>query len=428
MEHYLLLKRCSKKSAAEALLLLFIFLIPLIGAMGSFGYEQIKVSFFILSISLIGLLWLGRGLKWTRASVAAGLFILILLVTSAVGVDPKTSILGNQPYSEGWVVYAYLLLLALIVSSLGIKLKNYAFVLAASSLIVSLLAIEDWLLKNFFGFLVPSYAGRVVSTFGQPNFYGGFLLLTLPFSYLLFKDSDKRLQFLGWGSGVAALVGIMVSFSRAAILLALFLLILGLFDQLKVKFKLGLAVLGILVVSIFLAFKFSSGIVGNEVSQPFLTKNPDLTKESVEKRAYIWPEAFTIALQKPVLGYGLENIDKSFAGYFEQNKHAIFEENLQISPVLISLKDLNIDRSHNYILDLLLFSGALGVVTWLGLLWVLFKKLRQNVHDREQNVLLVSLITYLVWIQFQNQSIVHLIYFWLLVGLIDQGEVSYKKN
>ena len=55
------------------------------------------------------------------------------------------------------------------------------------------------------------------------------------------------------------------------------------------------------------------------------------------------------------------------------------------------------------------------------LLILLFKKLRQISYDRGKNVLVFSLVLYLIWIQFQNQSVVHLIYFWLLVGMVDQS-------
>lgn len=402
----------------KLLLLASLFILPLLGATGNLGYEQIKVLFFIVSITLIGFLWMGKGIKWTLISKAAGLFISILLITSLVGSDPKSSLLGKEPYFQGWVVYAYLFLLSLIVSSL-INLKDIATSLTASGLVVSALAIEDWILKTFFGFYVPDYAGRVVSTFGQPNFYAGFLLLNLPFSYLLLQDEDKKLRIFGLVCGLLSFIAIFVSYSRSTILMALLLLILGLIGELKIKIRLGLAVSGVIVISILTALIFSSGIIGNEVSGPAATKNPDLTKESVEKRAYIWPQALKIALQKPVTGYGLENIGLSFANYFAVNKHLLFEENLQIYPVLISLKELNIDRSHNYILDLLLFSGILGLLSWLILVILLIKKITKHQY---KNLLLISLGTYLIWIQFQNQSVVHLVYFWLLVGLIDSED------
>lgn len=394
-------------------LLLTVLLIPLIGSYNGFGYEQIKILFFILSISLISFLWLLRKpkIKLSRIGWISILFIIILFLTSFLGLDFRGSFLGNFPYFQGLVVYSYLFLFYLIVKSFEIKLKYYALVLTSSALIVSLLAIEDWILKNS-GFLVPNYAGRVVSTFGQPNFYGGFLLLTLPFSYYLYKNNRGKLSYFGLFTGFASMSGIFVSYSRSSILLALLLLTLGLIDQLRIKLRLVIFALVIILISFLIAFKFSSGFVGNEFSKPLSTKNPDLTQVSVEQRAYIWPQFIKIASEKLIFGYGLENINLSFKNYFEKNKHKIFEENLNIEPVLISLKDLTIDRTHNYILDLLIFSGILGLAVWFILVSLLIKKCKNK-------YLLIGLLTYLIWVQFQNQSIVQLIYFWFLVGVID---------
>lgn len=407
----------------KGLLLGTLLILPLLGATNNFGYEHFKILFFILSISLIGFVWRGKQFEWTLISKALGAFILILLVTSIIGVDHKSSLLGSQPYFQGWIIYSYLFLFYLMVKTFKIEIKQYAVVLSLSASLVSFWAIKDWVLLNILGQHISTYAGRVVSTFGQPNFYAGFLLLTLPFSYSLFRAKNKRLQVLGWVSGMVLLIGIMVSYSRSTIFMALILIILGLVDQLKIK-KFLIGVFAVLTVAVFLSVNLSSGFVWKEFFQPATISNPDLTRESVEKRAYIWPVAWQLVLQKPVLGYGLENISQSFSNYFIKNKHVLFEENLNISPVLISLKDLNIDRTHNYILDLLLFSGILGLSVWVIIVILLIKKLKTQLNNRYKNILLISLITYLVWIQFQNQSIVHLLYFWLLVGLIDNIEVD----
>lgn len=413
----------------KLVLLLFVFLIPLLGAAVNFGYEQIKTIFFIFSISLIGFIWLLEKprLSWSIINIISAAFILVLLATAVLGIDLKQSLLGSHPYFQGWLVYVYLGLFSIMVASSKISFKLYAFVLSLSAGLVAVSAIRQWMEINLFHLQISTYSGRVVSTFGQPNFYAGFLLLSLPFSYFLFKNPAqalqvRRLNYFGLVSGLLSTVGIFVSYSRSAIMMALILVILGLIDQLKIRLKLSLAVVGVILLSVFIALKFSSGIVGNEISRPFQIINPDLTRESVEKRAYIWPIAWQLINIKPLAGYGLENINQAFFSYFEVNKHSLFEENLKISPVLIGLKDLNIDRSHNYPLDLLLFSGVFGLLGWLGLVSLLFWKLIQNYHDQNNKVLLVSLLTYLVWVQFQNQSIVHLIYFWFLVGFIYSRE------
>lgn len=399
-------------TALHLSLLTTVFLIPLITPFQSYGFEHSKILFFIFLNSLSGLFWMGRRFKWSGISKASGIFILILLITSLTGVDPKTSLLGADPYFQGWVLYAYLFLFSLMVASSKIKFEYWAYALISSSTLVGILAIKDWLLINLFEQYLPTYAGRVVSTFGQPNFYAGFILLTLPFFYfLLVKKPVRWWIVIGF---LISIVAIILSQSRTTYLILSALMILGLMKELVRKRWLILTlILGTIILAIFSSIFLSSGILWKEIIAPKLTTNPDLTKSAVENRVYIWPLSWQLLLQKPFSGYGLENISTAFSNYFEKNKHALFEENLQVNPVLLSLKELNIDRTHSYILDLLLFCGVIGAVVWIGLIWLLFKKANNN-------VLLVSLITYLVWIQFQNQSIVHLVYFWLLVGIIDQ--------
>lgn len=407
----------------NVLILVIVSITPLIRATGHFGYEQVKILFFIVSITLMGFLWLFSQpkVRWNLIKIVSFVFILILLTTSVLGIDPKVSLIGTHPYFQGVLVYAYLFIFSLIVSTTKIKLDHYAIVLTSSALIVAALAIQDWVLINMLGQPIPTYAGRVVSTFGQPNFYAGFLLLTLPFSYFLLKSLDQKLQFLGWGGGIVSLSGIVVSYSRAAILLALVLLILALIDQLKIKrFMVTFFAVLAIAVAVFLSINSSSGFVWKEFLQPVITQNPDLTKVSVENRVYIWPVAWQLVLQKPLLGYGLENINQAFSNYFQTNYYSLFEANSKVQPVLISLKELNIDRSHNYILDLLLFSGILGFLSWLFLIAIILRKLIFSKINPETTTMLIGLSLYLIWIQFQNQSIVHLLYFWLLVGMINQ--------
>lgn len=389
---------------------------PLLGYYQGLGYEQIKVLFFILSLVLIGLGWRKIKFKITPISILGGIFILVIIATSFIGIDFQSSLLGKPPYFQGVILYIFLYFFYLLVTSFKIEFKQYAVVITISATVVSLSAISDWLSLNIFQQLVSTYAGRVVATFGQPNFYAGFLLLTLPFSYFLLNYHRNNFRWLGFVGGLTSMIAILMSYSRLAIILALLLFVLGLIKQFKIKLVFFiitiLSITLMLVIVILLSLKYQSGLMYTEIVQPIQVKNPDLTRKSVESRVYIWPQAVKVAIQKPVIGYGLENINTAFSNYFIQYKHQIFEENLNIYPVLISLKDLNIDRTHNYLIDLLLFSGILGVVGWLSLVVLLLRK--------GKGVVLVSLITYLVWVQFHNQSIVQLIFFWLLVGLIDK--------
>lgn len=120
------------------------------------------------------------------------------------------------------------------------------------------------------------------------------------------------------------------------------------------------------------------------------SKNP-------EKRIYIWPVVGELITEKPLLGYGLENLRTVFPTADLASFHGI--------------KNLQVDRAHNYILDLLFFSGSLGFLLWLWMVILLSRRAKSD-------LLLSALVLYLVWALFQNQSVVELIYFWMLVGVI----------
>lgn len=409
----------------QFILLLIVFLVPLIGPIKNLGFEQAKVFFFIVCLTIAGFIWIIYSvkhqvkIKWSRIQKAAILFIVILFLTSILGIDKWNSFLGTQPYFQGWILYAYLYLFFLLICWTKIKLESWAYVLVGSSTLVGILAIQEWVLLNLFHQSIPTYAGRVVSTFGQPNFYAGFLLLTLPFfNFLLKQMHKKRLLIIGF---LITILAIILSESRIAFILLSFLMLMFLLWELPWRRLAFITFGGVFLASFVFAIFFGAGFLEKEFIEVNKTNNPDPAKIGVEKRYYLWQVVGQLINQNPVSGYGLENISSTFSNYFVSNKHALFEENLNIKPFMFGLKDLNVDRSHNYILDLLLFSGILGLLGWLGLVVMIFKKLLQLSSDRNKSVLLISLITYLIWIQFQNQSVVHLVYFWLLIGLIDKN-------
>lgn len=101
-------------------LLLTVFLIPIITPFQSFGYEKSKIFFFIVLTSLSGFLWIWLvhqqkiKLRWNAIKIISLIFILILLLTSFLGINPMASLVGKEPYFQGWVIYGYLWFFALM--------------------------------------------------------------------------------------------------------------------------------------------------------------------------------------------------------------------------------------------------------------------------------------------------------------------------
>ena len=105
------------KKILQIVLLIIIFLIPLMGLVGDFGYEEIKVFSFILLSVFAGIFYLGKDrFKWSTVKVSSLIFILSLGVASIFGQDPKISFLGLSPYFQGWILYLLLFLISLLLN------------------------------------------------------------------------------------------------------------------------------------------------------------------------------------------------------------------------------------------------------------------------------------------------------------------------
>lgn len=388
----------------QTFLLLTVFTLPLVTPREDLGYEETKVLFFLITISLTLGVWLVN--HWrekvilTKIDRVGLFFILILGLTSLLGVDPKSSFFGRFPYFQGWILYAYFFLFYYLISRTKVKFTVWAIVLSSSALLVGGLALKDWLALYLFQQSVVTYAGRVVSTLGQPNFYAGFLLLSLPFSFFLTNKSGY-LRYLGYLSLAGEIGGILVSGSRSAVLMLGLLTVYWLISKVAFKKILGSGVILVIIISILASLKLTSGLVWQELVEP--RTNFWLIYNSPEKRTYVW-EVVSLAInRRPLSGYGLENMA---AGFY---KH---QSETSSIPARFVLKDLTVDRAHNYLLDLLFYSGVAGAVFWIYFSWLIFKKTTNP-------ILMISLLIYFGWVQLQNQSIVHLVFYWWLAGLIN---------
>lgn len=393
-----------------------IFLTPLIPAYFGFGYELIKVVFFLSLTIISGLIYLygssyhksrsGRSmncdLHWTRIKTASVVFLIILSLSSVFGIHPFESLVGKYPYYQGLIIYWFLFLFFLITSEIKISKKEFVKTIVFAALAVSGVSIIQFVILDLLNIEIPNYAGRVVSTFGQPNLYSGFLLLSLPFA--------SQLKFKKYLVILIISIGIILSFSKLAIILLFGLSLIWLFKKIKDKGALIFLALVFLLNALVFSLGNSSGIIWDEVLRPLTNQGTE--GDVIEKRIYIIPVMLDIYSKSPVFGFGIDSINNLYRAYFADFK----PELKNYPPLYFNLMNLTLDRSHNYFLDLLIFSGFPGLLAYLYLLFLLFK-------GRKPAFIKVFLILYLIWIQFQVQSIVHLMLFWFIAGAIDN-----KKN
>lgn len=390
----------------NSILLLTVSLTPLLPASFGFGYELIKVLAFIVLTIISGLIFVFLlstkkiKIQPSKIKTAALIFLLILSFTSAIGINPGESFTGNSPYYQGVIVYWLLFLFFLMISSVKIDNDLTVKFLSFSALAVSFIAIFQFIQLNIFKIETLNYAGRVISTFGQPNLYSGFLLLSLPFALNL-KQNEFFLALIS--------LGIISSLSRSSIILAFAFFALLLFKNFKDKGLIIFLFIFLIINAVTFSLDKTTGVVWEEVVMPL--KRQGIYEDSAEKRIHIIPVLLTISLQRPLTGYGIDSIDNLYKSYFSNFK----PELKNYSPLYFNMMNLNIDRSHNYFLDILIFSGIFGLGAYLYLLYLLFK-------TKKPFFITLFLILYVIWFQFQVQSVVHLMLFWLVAGVIDNSK------
>lgn len=418
-----LLKSTGNSKFATFLILLIIFLVPLATPYFGFGYEGIKTNTFLCITSLLGITFLIRNIraglrhqfKLEKVHLALLLFLSVLTCTSFLGIDPLSSFLGRQPYLQGIITYSYLVLFAILVSVFRPKLSNISKTLAITSSLVAAAAVTGFLLTVFTNISVPLYSGRVVSTFGQPNFYAGFLLITLPFVYsLIYLRVESFWRIIGICALVLSIIGIMVSQSRSVQAILVIAIIFSVFNFIKSKWRHSFIVLTCMTVlgALYFSSLYSTGIIFEEYIE--IQNSTWIFSNSPEKRVMIWPVMFELIKQRPLAGFGLDSLSIVYPKYFDQLRPELG----QMSARDFALKNLHLNRTHNYLLDLLLFSGVIGLIGWIIVICLVIKLAIKS------KVLLASLALYLLFIQVQNQSIVHLIQFYLIVGLAG----NYRDN
>jgi len=285
------------------------------------------------------------------------LFLIILIISAAFGVDPSYSFWSKFERITGILMMLHLFAFFLVISS-TFREKDWRIIFAISILVGVIIGIIASTSEN------P--AMRQGGTLGNDSFLGTYLLFNLFFAlYLIFKNEFRIYSSIGF---LIILTSLFLSGARAAKLSFLGGLVLLFFLWLifcqKGRLKwVGVSLLSLSIVLalsfIFFAFQPESfvrkGIIEKEVGETF------------GGRFVVWQKAWESFLEKPILGWGPENFEFAFT----KNYH----------PCMGTFRcgaDIWYDRAHNIIFDTLVTSGILGMLAYLGIFISAFYVLWKN--------------------------------------------------
>jgi O-antigen ligase len=295
-------------------------------------------------------------------------FLIVSLLSAFFGQNVSRSLWGNFERMGGVFMLAHYILLyfyLLLISQAG---GSYVKKFFDGLLIVSALAVLNGISGKLGGpTLAPDFSlpARVSSTLGNPIFLGSFLMLPVFLSaYFAAIEETKCKKYAYWACFVLFLAGIYLTGTRGAFaglvfgafcgVLAYF--ILARFGGFKKR-----AIYAISGAVLLLALVFVVGLNGPKNSALFrLTHWKD---KNTSARLIQWETALKGFKESPVLGVGSENY------YIISNKY--------YNPAMYELDRSWFDKPHNFLLEILVTNGLLGLVAYLGIficaVWLLFK-------------------------------------------------------
>ncbi len=346
------------------------------------GYELPKAAVFrTLVLTILGLMFFRKKVERPKFDKIFGWllagFLMSFVLSTLFSLSPHISFWGSYERQQGLLtVLFYFLFFGAFVSFFRKKEQLLELVkwMCYSAFIVSVAALVQ-------AFEVV----RIYGTIGQPNFLGVYLMMMVPFIFLLKPRYWKIIL-------AVVLVALAFTMSRSAFVGLFAGSVFYAFSSGKKKI---IIVHGLLVLAVILLNVFGSEVKDNVVLSRFVIGST--AYESAEIRMQIWPEVLGKIFERPLLGKGPEMIGEGF-------DHSKFEE--------------EVDRAHNEILDTAGTLGIVGLMIYLALLVKIFIMGWRERRELLAQAAIISMIGLFFANMFSFSVTVHYVFWWICLGIL----------
>ncbi|MCJ7458064.1 MAG: O-antigen ligase family protein [candidate division Zixibacteria bacterium] len=319
-------------------------------------------------------------------------------------------------------------LLYLLVVNLVSDFKRVSYLVKAviiSTALVSLIGLLQVLGISFTAW-IPAFPSRISSTFGNPNFLGSFLAITLPLTAVFFLTSANRKKLVYLAIFLLGLVGLLLTRSRGAITASIlsFLLLSGtiVFGRSRdfIEKRKSFALLGLLVVAVLVLFILvDSG--AESITKRFSETSPG--EGSMFYRLKIWESTLNLIRHNFFFGTELG----TFQIYFPQYTFPDFYKLVPIGNLL---------HAENEYLEIWSESGIIGLVLFLWIISGVFYLALKFIYSKaeiKQRIIATGLLTGISAGLVQGLVCVSLrwtgpdFFFWLSISLL-MALISYSEK
>lgn len=348
-----------------------------------FPFYLVRFSFGLISTNLVEMLigvalavWLILGKKEKNSLKLEDKWLWLAIFLMLVGLTISTAFSADLRMSVGiwksWFFIPLIFFFLLVKIVKREEIKDILTALTLSGAVVSLIALGYWLLGRL------TYDGRLAAFYSSPNYLAMYLAPILVLSFYL-----KR-NILRTAAQCLMLLVVYLTYSYGA-LLSIFA---ALFFWAAVKKKKRLLGLLVLLILLLVALQFPTRKFQGYLSQ---------TYPSLKSRLVIWRTAWEIIKDRFLIGIGPGMFQKYYLDY-----QVFFPP----------YPEWAVPQPHNIFLAFWLQTGLLGLI---GFLWLLAIFFRKNFSTIFAAALVCLLVHGLVDTTYWKNDLA--LIFWLIIGL-----------
>jgi len=364
-------------------------------------------------------------IRFSFLSLFLCLFVLTLVVSSLLGIDPLNSFFGWRGGLTPLVSICALFVFSFIVASL---IKRDRFVLKRLLIFSFLTSILVMLVFYFNSSIIDMKDG---STLGNSSYLGAYILFNIFFGLYLFLSAKKRNKI--WptlGTLFLIINPLFINLKNIGLIFSNPLSLLGIANG---------ATLGILISTISIVFLFMifskkrylkiSGIVlmsvfvlsilgmAKQLSTPETRLYRVFTEAKTSNRFLVWGIAEDGFKEKPILGNGFNNYIYTFDEHYNPN---IYKDGYALERFF---------KPHNVFWEILSEVGLVGLITYAGLLACLFVVFLRKKEERTMGIVLSGLLVgYFIQNLFVFDSVTTYLMFYLVVAIGLGFSSSFEKE
>jgi O-antigen ligase len=372
----------------------------------------------LISIAIIPFLYLisvYKGIFSKRDLILWGLLAYFLtgLAGTIFSIDPLRSFGGNAERMEGlWSLFFYLLYPLFLITLFKIEPEYkkkifYAFLIV--NIIISLTIVFQKIQNPY---------DRPYASLGNATYIGFYsLLMFFIILYFLFQEKNKILQSIYIIALILNILSILFSETRGSIIgLAFGFISFFFYIILKQKTKTRFLLLASMILFLVLSYAFLKTSLALKIPGIKRVAYSIQEPSSYMARVVSWQIFLEAFKEKPIFGYGLENMPYAFYRHFK--------------PILFHYEEAIFDRPHNKFIEMLASTGIVGFIFWLIFLITAFLFILKSKENFLSKASLVALfISYLAqnFTLFDMQAS-YLTFFFGLSLATEKALITKRKN